>query len=437
MALLDNLPNIFATQEPDYLKGLLGDKYPALQNQSTKSGLINAALTYLTTPKNQNLGTANILARTYLGGMQGAQGVYDTRAKNLVDSLNIAKTSKQIEMEGLTELDKLIMQRNKLAEADPNNPNIARYDSAITQKSGKYEGMTELDKLVANRKKLEETDPNSPYLSVYDQAIAQKGGLYGSSVEGVSNNIILQGNDGSAAAEAIRGTTKYSIAYRDLFAPKTVVQTVQDPVTGVMKQVPVQVQQAPPPPNILPPIYGSGVTTKTAATTSASPTTGTGGNVTSAPTALTPDLFKKYDDKVNNGILFNISLEALKADIKQNGLQIGGLGVAGARQTALYEDSLTKLRIGDELGVLNKEDLPRLQKKLPAPDELTTLIKGGFSSDAILGAIEAVQKSNNDGIKYYTGKINPTQNKPSGGGGGLILDSDAISKELKRRKGGK
>ena len=92
MALLDNLPNIFATQEPDYLKGLLGDKYPALQNQSTKSGLINAALTYLTTPKNQNLGTANILARTYLGGMQGAQGVYDTKAKNLIDSLNIAKT---------------------------------------------------------------------------------------------------------------------------------------------------------------------------------------------------------------------------------------------------------------------------------------------------------------------------------------------------------
>ena len=113
MALLDNLPNIFATQEPDYLKGLLGDKYPALQNQSTKSGLINAALTYLTLPKNQNVGTANILARTYLGGMQGAQGVYDTKAKNVVDALNVAKTTKQIEMEGMTELDKLIYNRSK------------------------------------------------------------------------------------------------------------------------------------------------------------------------------------------------------------------------------------------------------------------------------------------------------------------------------------
>ena len=431
MALLDNLPNIFATQEPDYLKGLLGDKYPALQSQSTKSGLINAALTYLTLPKRQNVGTANILARTYLGGMQGAQGVYDTRAKNVVDALNVARTTKQIEMEGKTELDKLIMERNKLVELDPKNPMIPRSDSALDQKSGKYERLTDIDKQMMNLDQMRKADPNNPMIPIYEQYLMQKGGVYGSSVEGVSNNIILRGNDGSAAAEAFRGTTQYSVAYRELFAPKTVIQNVQDPVTGVMKQVPVQIQQAPPPSNILPP---TGAATKPAATTTP---TGTGGNVTSAPTALTPDLFKKYDDKVNNGNLFNISLEALKADIKQNGLQIGGLGVAGARQTALYEDSLTKLRIGDELGVLNKEDLPRLQKKLPAPDELITLIKGGFSSDAILGAIEAVQKSNNDGIKYYTGKINPTQTKPSGGGGGLILDSDAISKELKRRKGGK
>ena len=297
MALLDNLPNIFATQEPDYLKGLLGDKYPALQNQSTKSGLINAALTYLTLPKNQNLGTPNILARTYLGGMQGAQGVYDTRAKNLVDSLNIAKTSKQIEMEGMTELDKLIMQRNKLVEADPSNPNIARYDSAITQKSGKYEGMTELDKLVTNRKKLEETDPNSPYLAVYDQAIAQKGGLYGTSVEGVSYNVLLRGNDGSAEAEARRATPAYAVAHRELFEPKTVMQTVQDPVTGITKQVPVQIKPAPPPANILPPIYGSGGTAKTAATTAPS-TAGTGGNITSAPTALTPQLYNNIAIKL-------------------------------------------------------------------------------------------------------------------------------------------
>ena len=433
MALLDNLPNIFATQEPDYLKGLLGDKYPALQNQSTKSGLINAALTYLTLPKNQNLGTANILARTYLGGMQGAQGVYDTRAKNVVDALNVAKTTKQIEMEGKTELNRLIMERNKLAELDPKNPMIPRYDSAIDQKSGKYERLTDIDKQMMNLDQMRKTDPNDPMIPIYEQYLMQKGGVYGPSVEGVSYNVLLRGNDGSPEAEARRATPAYAVAHREVFEPKTVMQTVQDPITGITKQVPVQIRPAPPPSNILPP---TGAATKPAATTAPS-TAETGGNITSAPTALTPTLFKEYDDKVNQANLFNTSLETLKADIKQNGLQIGGLGTAGFRQQTLYEDSLTKLRIADQLGVLNKEDLPRLQKKLPPPDQISTFIKGGGSIDALIGAIEAVQESNNSGINYYTNKMYPKQTKPAGTGGGLILDSDAISKELKKRKGGK
>lgn len=400
MALFDELPNIFLTQKPEYLQGLLGaEKYKQLENQSNISGLLNAFINYAAMPKNQGYGSAvPYLAKSYLAGTAGAQGVYDTKAKNVVDALNVAKTTKQIEMEGMTDLDKLIYNRNRLAKEDP----------------------------------------NSPYLSAYDAAIGSKSGGYGSSVEGASYNILLRGSGNSAEAKAFRATPQYSIAYREVFAPKTVVQTVQDPVTGVTRQIPVQIQQAPPPKNILPPEYSYGATEKqpptTPATTTAATTT-TGGNVTSAPTALTPDLYKKYDDKVNNGNLFNISLEALKDDIKKNGLQIGGLGAAGARQQALYEDSLTKLRIGDELGVLNKEDLPRLQKKLPPPDQLITLIKGGFTSDALLGAIEAVQESNNAGIKYYTGKINPTQTKPTGTGGGLMLDLDAISKELKRRQG--
>jgi hypothetical protein len=398
MALFDELPNVFLTQKPEYLQGLLGaEKYKQLEQQSNISGLLNTFVNFVAQPKNQGYGSIiPYAAKSYLAGTSGAQGVYDTKTKNVLDALNIAKTTKQIEMEG----------------------------------------MTELDKLVFNRKKLQETDPNSPYLNVYDQAISQKGGLYGSSVEGVSYNTLLRGAGDSDAAKAFRQTPQYALAYRDTFAPKTVTQTIQDPVTGVTRQVPVQIQPAAPPKSILPPEYAYDGTNKTAAT-AAPPTAGTGGNVTSTPTALTPDLYKKYDDKVNNGNLFNTSLEALKADIRQNGLQIGGLGTAGARQQALYEDSLTKLRIGDELGVLNKEDLPRLQKKLPPPDEIKTLIKGGFTSDALLGAIEAVQQSNNAGIQYYTGKINPTQAKPAGTGGGVMFDLEAISKELKKRKGGK
>lgn len=390
MALLDNLPNIFPTQEPDYLKGLLGDKYANLQNQSTKSGLINAALTYLTLPKNQNLGTANILARTYLGGMQGAQGVYDTKAKNLMDSLNVAKTSKQIEMEG----------------------------------------MTELDKLVYNRAKLAEVDPNSPYLSTYDSAIAQKGGLYGGSVEGVSYNTLLKGAGDSEAAKAFRKTPQYAIAWRDTFAPKVSVQTIQDPVTGVTRQVPVEIKPAAPPPNILPPEYGT--TTKTAATTTAPASTG--GNVTSSPTALTPQQATTYKEKVDQSMLLSSTINALKDDINKNGMQFFGLGFKGSKQASLYEDALTQIRIAAELGVLNKEDLPRLMKALPNPTDLSSYIKGGGTPSAVMGAFEAIEDRNKRQIEFYNNKLNPKQEKPAGGG--LMLDLDAISKELKKRKGG-
>jgi len=394
MALLDNLPNIFVTQEPDYLKGLLGDKYANLQNQSTKSGLINAALTYLTLPKNQNLGTANILARTYLGGMQGAQGVYDTRAKNIVDGLNIARTVRQTEMEGMTELDKLIFNRERLAEKDP----------------------------------------NSPYLSSYDQAIAQKGGLYGGSVEGVSYNILLRGSGDTPEAKAFRGTPQYAIAYRDSFAPKVSVQTIQDPVTGVTRQVPVEIKPAAPPPNILPPIYGYDGTAKTAAATTTAPT-GTGGNVTSAPTALTPTLFKEYSDKIDQSSKLNTTLNALQNDINKNGMQLFGLGEKGAYQASLYENALTQIRIASELGVLNKEDLPRLMKALPNPTDLASYIKGGGTPSAVLGALKQVQDQNERDIKFYTNKINPPSAKPAGGG--VMFDLDAIQKELNKRKGAK
>jgi hypothetical protein len=399
MALFDELPNLFLTQKPEYLQGLLGaEKYKQLENQSNISGLLNTFVNFVAQPKNQGYGSIiPYAARSYLAGTSGAQNVYDTRTKNVLDALNVAKTTKQIEMEG----------------------------------------MTELDKLIYNRKRLQETDPTSPYLSAYDAAIGSKSGGYGSSVEGVSYNILLRGNDGSADSVARRQSPQYAVAYREVFEPKTVMQTVQDPVTGITKQIPVQIKPAPPPPNILPPIYGYDGTAKpTATTTAPAPTTtADAGNITKAPTALTEQQATKAKEKIDAGILFNTSLETLKADIKQNGLQIGGFGAAGARQQALYEDALTKLRIGSELGVLNKEDLPRLQKQLPPPDQLLTLMKGGFSSDALLGAIEAVQQSNNAGIQLYTNKINPPSAKPAGTGGGLMLDLEAISNELKKRKG--
>jgi hypothetical protein len=54
-----------------------------------------------------------------------------------------------------------------------------------------------------------------------------------------------------------------------------------------------------------------------------------------------------------------------------------------------------------------------------------------------MGALEQLKDQNTRKVNYFTQRLNPTPtNKPAGAGGGLMLDLDAISKELKRRKGG-
>jgi len=55
----------------------------------------------------------------------------------------------------------------------------------------------------------------------------------------------------------------------------------------------------------------------------------------------------------------------------------------------------------------------------------------------VLGALKQVEDQNTRDIKFYENKINPPSAKPAKAGGGVMLDLDAITKELKRRKGGK
>lgn len=385
MALLDNLPNIFATQEPDYLKGLLGDKYPALQNQSTKSGLINAALTYLTLPKNQNLGTPNILARTYLGGMQGAQGIYDTKAKNLVDALNVAKTSKQIEMEG----------------------------------------MTELDKLIYNRKRLYEADPNSPYLGAYDAAIGGKSGGYGTSVEGTSLNMLIRGSANTPDAVAFRKSPAYAIAWRDANEAKTIMQTRVD-ANGTEYQVPVKIKPAPLPPNILPPLNEDGTTMQRYRTpsnvstgqSSVSDSNVPSGSITKPATALQPAEIKEYRNKVTTANDFLNTLDALEKHVKKYGIITGGLGGEGGVQASLAKTAQTKLRIASEMGVLNIQDKPEIAAMLADPTSMLTLLKGGGAN--FEGTLKGLRESTVTQRDFYKGLYEPNK-KP-------LTDADLFKK---------
>jgi hypothetical protein len=94
--------NIFGAKAPEYLSGLLTqEQQDKLKNQSLLSGILGAGATYLAQPKNQNIGLGAILGKSYLGGMQGAQGVYSSATENEMNKLKIAKELRDAELDRL------------------------------------------------------------------------------------------------------------------------------------------------------------------------------------------------------------------------------------------------------------------------------------------------------------------------------------------------
>lgn len=104
--------NIFGARLPDYLTGtpaqgenpavpglLNQTQQDKLRNQSLLSGILGAGATYLAQPKNQNIGLGAILGKSYLGGMNAAQGVYNTATENEMNKLKIAKELRDAELD--------------------------------------------------------------------------------------------------------------------------------------------------------------------------------------------------------------------------------------------------------------------------------------------------------------------------------------------------
>jgi hypothetical protein len=98
--------NIFGARQPEYLGGLLTtDQQEKLKNQALLSGLIGAGATYLATPKNQGYGSPlPYLAKSYLGGMQASQGVYNTATENEMNKLKIQKELRDAQLDYLKAL---------------------------------------------------------------------------------------------------------------------------------------------------------------------------------------------------------------------------------------------------------------------------------------------------------------------------------------------
>ena len=91
--------NIFGARQPDYLGGILSpEELQKVQNQSLLQGVLGTAATYLAQPKNQGYGSVlPYLGKAYLGGMQGAQGAYDTATQNLLTKGKLAELQREAE----------------------------------------------------------------------------------------------------------------------------------------------------------------------------------------------------------------------------------------------------------------------------------------------------------------------------------------------------
>jgi hypothetical protein len=115
--------NIFGARLPDYLSGVPAQggtpavpgllnqaQQERLQNQSLLSGVLGAGATYLAQPKNQNIGLGAILGKSYLGGMQGAQGVYSAAAENEMNRLKVQKEQRDAQLDYLKAIPNDIRQ---------------------------------------------------------------------------------------------------------------------------------------------------------------------------------------------------------------------------------------------------------------------------------------------------------------------------------------
>jgi len=223
-------------------------------------------------------------------------------------------------------------------------------------------------------------------------------GTFGGGLQAKAYDIILDG-----VSSGKTNTAEYALAFRELSKPVPTEQVQPDGSIRI-----VYTQPAPLPDSIPKPTFRGNIPAVTkpatvvpsaaqAAPTAAAPVTArapapsavpvvspTAGataaplpaGVKSTPMAPRPEEISKSRESINAGVDFVAALNKMENMVREQGMQLGGIGEKGASQSAIYEDLLTKARLAAQLGVLNKEDLPRLQAQLSDPTALSTYIRG-------------------------------------------------------------
>jgi hypothetical protein len=236
-------------------------------------------------------------------------------------------------------------------------------------------------------------------------------GTFGGGLQGKAYDIILQGvNSGKT------DTVEYALAHRELSKPVPMEQVQPD---GSIKVV--YTQPEPLPASIPKPTYRGNIPqVKTQATVvpqarstvdanviqpgvKSDPYTATSGQITEAKKQIL------IADKLVSAI------DVLEKDIKQNGMRIGGLGEAGGRQEAFFQDALLQLKELQNLGVLNGPDERILLNQLADPTSLISFIKGKGGPEYVLAKITELRNKANREIdlinKQFARPITPPRVK--------------------------
>jgi hypothetical protein len=243
--------------------------------------------------------------------------------------------------------------------------------------------------------------------------VPPEAGAFGGGVQGNAYDIILNGvNSGKT------NTVQYALAYRALSMPVPTEQVQADGSVKVVYTQPAPLPKSIPKPTfngkipevtkpvtVVPsteqaapaPVTARAPTPATAPVVSAAAGTATQlpAGVKSTPYAPTPAQIGDARKQILIANKLISAIDVLEADVRQNGMQIGGMGEAGGRQEAFFQDAILQLKELQNLGVLNGPDERILLQQLADPTSLKSYIKGKGGPEYVLSKIAELRNKAN------------------------------------------